>query len=103
MIRRPPRSTLFPYTTLFRSHENHVGPGHIVGRHAVAGARTGAARAHLQGRVPAPDLLCRGTAPLIAAADEEDLEAGVISGDGWQRGGGGGGAGGPGWGAAVVG
>src|SRR5258707_11218126 len=26
MIRRPPRSTLFPYTTLFRSHD--------VGRHA---------------------------------------------------------------------
>src|SRR2546426_2118627 len=31
MIRRPPRSTLFPYTTLFRSH--HLprpvfGPGH---------------------------------------------------------------------------
>src|SRR3712207_9179861 len=25
MIRRPPRSTLFPYTTLFRSH---VGPEH---------------------------------------------------------------------------
>src|SRR2546422_11255566 len=24
MIRRPPRSTLFPYTTLFRSHETHV-------------------------------------------------------------------------------
>src|SRR5260370_20375138 len=23
MIRRPPRSTLFPYTTLFRSRENH--------------------------------------------------------------------------------
>src|SRR2546423_5804187 len=23
MIRRPPRSTLFPYTTLFRSHEWH--------------------------------------------------------------------------------
>src|SRR2546429_3596133 len=23
MIRRPPRSTLFPYTTLFRSHERH--------------------------------------------------------------------------------
>src|SRR2546427_8112232 len=37
MIRRPPRSTLFPYTTLFRSHvsaahENSIrhrrGPGH---------------------------------------------------------------------------
>src|SRR3712207_7525691 len=24
MIRRPPRSTLFPYTTLFRSGEDHV-------------------------------------------------------------------------------
>src|SRR2546421_9366252 len=24
MIRRPPRSTLFPYTTLFRSHEESV-------------------------------------------------------------------------------
>src|SRR3712207_8246579 len=25
MIRRPPRSTLFPYTTLFRSGVEHVG------------------------------------------------------------------------------
>src|SRR3712207_7788177 len=24
MIRRPPRSTLFPYTTLFRSYREHV-------------------------------------------------------------------------------
>src|SRR2546427_5606339 len=24
MIRRPPRSTLFPYTTLFRSHEGGI-------------------------------------------------------------------------------
>src|SRR5258707_4704972 len=27
MIRRPPRSTLFPYTTLFRSPEIHVRAG----------------------------------------------------------------------------
>src|SRR2546425_7242552 len=27
MIRRPPRSTLFPYTTLFRSREGSVGRG----------------------------------------------------------------------------
>src|SRR5260370_24303203 len=27
MIRRPPRSTLFPYTTLFRSHLGLVGAG----------------------------------------------------------------------------
>src|SRR5438093_3110699 len=26
MIRRPPRSTLFPYTTLFRSHKTLRGP-----------------------------------------------------------------------------
>src|SRR5260221_6776416 len=34
MIRRPPRSTLFPYTTLFRSQE--VFPVGIVGDPAVA-------------------------------------------------------------------
>src|SRR3712207_7238064 len=28
MIRRPPRSTLFPYTTLFRSLGAHVDAGH---------------------------------------------------------------------------
>src|SRR5260221_8738100 len=27
MIRRPPRSTLFPYTTLFRSHFEHAVSG----------------------------------------------------------------------------
>src|SRR3712207_8057796 len=33
MIRRPPRSTLFPYTTLFRSdlHEGAPGPVHRLG------------------------------------------------------------------------
>src|SRR3989441_5212659 len=31
MIRRPPRSTLFPYTTLFRSFDERrpVGPGQV--------------------------------------------------------------------------
>src|SRR5688572_32455428 len=28
LIRRPPRSTLFPYTTLFRSHPEPHGHGH---------------------------------------------------------------------------
>src|SRR3712207_7254642 len=36
MIRRPPRSTLFPYTTLFRSHQAGVPEkplfGHALGR-----------------------------------------------------------------------
>src|SRR2546430_13734011 len=30
MIRRPPRSTLFPYTTLFRSARRRLGRGHAV-------------------------------------------------------------------------
>src|SRR2546430_11905167 len=42
MIRRPPRSTLFPYTTLFRS-----SPGDRGGRHGRHGERIG-------GRPPLP-------------------------------------------------
>src|SRR2546422_6650617 len=34
MIRRPPRSTLFPYTTLFRSHQEQLVP------HALGGDRS---------------------------------------------------------------
>src|SRR3712207_9483341 len=30
MIRRPPRSTLFPYTTLFRSRQLDAGRAHLV-------------------------------------------------------------------------
>src|SRR3712207_8767921 len=30
MIRRPPRSTLFPYTTLFRSREGPGDGGHLL-------------------------------------------------------------------------
>src|SRR5690606_41746850 len=36
MLRPPPRSTLFPYTTLFRSHRGHDG-----GRHGGGGGRRG--------------------------------------------------------------
>src|SRR5258708_19349495 len=33
MIRRPPRSTLFPYTTLFRSHPAEAGRHELAERH----------------------------------------------------------------------
>src|SRR5260370_22435807 len=36
MIRRPPRSTLFPYTTLFRSYVNPIPVGNrLVNRHQI--------------------------------------------------------------------
>src|SRR2546428_10218494 len=45
MIRRPPRSTLFPYTTLFRSlaRESHrsAGPPHASGPRTSPGQQTG--------------------------------------------------------------
>src|SRR3712207_8489996 len=39
MIRRPPRSTLFPYTTLFRSRRRDVGAAHAGLRAALGPAR----------------------------------------------------------------
>src|SRR2546428_6595951 len=44
MIRRPPRSTLLPYTTLFRSREAGAADGH---RRVVARPRHGATRQHI--------------------------------------------------------
>src|SRR5258707_3488106 len=48
MIRRPPRSTLFPYTTLFRSPEPAVVEAGAVGLRVavVALERTGAVEVH---------------------------------------------------------
>src|SRR3712207_9508541 len=62
MIRRPPRSTLFPYTTLFRSHEEEES--HHVDRPANRGpgARTvgiGRRRVEEQDRVEELDALDR--------------------------------------------
>src|SRR3989442_9232959 len=40
MIRRPPRSTLFPYTTLFRSHPDHdAGEAAVLDEHVRAQAQ----------------------------------------------------------------
>src|SRR2546428_8975013 len=48
MIRRPPRSTLFPYTTLFRSDLVHLRTGGV-DRHIVAepSLRRGSASVHI--------------------------------------------------------
>src|SRR5258708_25973752 len=41
MIRRPPRSTLFPYTTLFRSHTSRAPGTLIFGGSIFGGSFTG--------------------------------------------------------------
>src|SRR3712207_7007548 len=53
MIRRPPRSTLFPYTTLFRSRDVAGGRGTARARAAVRAARV-ADRHRPAGVVAAP-------------------------------------------------
>src|SRR2546425_9710451 len=55
MIRRPPRSTLFPYTTLFRSRPRHAAP--------LGPVRAAVARGHPRRVVPLPP------GPLGRAAD----------------------------------
>src|SRR5256885_3283775 len=44
MIRRPPRSTLFPYTTLFRSNE---GPAAVGGEPNIVGSDDDETAAHM--------------------------------------------------------
>src|ERR1041385_9395930 len=56
MIRRPPRSTLFPYTTLFRSLHGHAG---LRARNCACGTLSGRSEEHtseLQSRL---HLVCR--------------------------------------------
>src|SRR5437762_10491204 len=57
MLRRPPRSTLFPYTTLFRSHADVRRPRQSArvpaARHEAIGA-CAAAGSHIVNVLPAP-------------------------------------------------
>src|SRR5258708_16328692 len=61
MIRRPPRSTLFPYTTLFRSRPRRGGLRHPPLRHGATGrgGRSGRSEEHTS-ELQSPDhLVCR--------------------------------------------
>src|SRR3712207_8024552 len=64
MIRRPPRSTLFPYTTLFRSRRRdrdlHRGAGRAAGGGARAGDGARRRRARGARRRPARVLVAAG-------------------------------------------
>src|SRR2546422_10669986 len=83
MIRRPPRSTLFPYTTLFRSHRYAAEP-HVsaVGRPVVLGEREeGRAHGSQGSRVRALRALARR-----AAAGAEGRQVPAAPGRGRARG-----------------
>src|SRR3989442_12035542 len=71
MIRRPPRSTLFPYTTLFRSHIDAPAHSAIVvkgkrrigfvihGDEPKVGGKTGRSEEHTSELQSRPHLVCR--------------------------------------------
>src|SRR5688572_32641684 len=55
MIRRPPRSTLFPYTTLFRSHQ-HFGGARVRSRSVDEAGQDHPRAERLAGIDPAPQI-----------------------------------------------
>src|SRR5438477_4278587 len=63
MIRRPPRSTLFPYTTLFRSNPRHPSERVVAMAYAVAkvllGRRLGRSEEHTSELQSHVNLVCR--------------------------------------------
>src|SRR5687767_15824996 len=59
MIRRPPRSTLFPYTTLFRSRMSCSLRGVVRGAHTVGVPRTSRSEEHTSELQSLAYLVCR--------------------------------------------
>src|SRR2546426_4744980 len=72
MIRRPPRSTLFPYTTLFRSLVERAGPDQQPSEVVTGSARTGGRHERQIGRSGRG--VARGEGPLRARSEEHTSE-----------------------------
>src|SRR2546430_13560159 len=89
MIRRPPRSTLFPYTTLFRSDVLRRKPGHVRGRQVHLRSRDqlegvlggGAVRSeeHTSELQSQSNLVCRLLLEKKKKHCPSDLQVGIIS------------------------
>mgnify|MGYP002528785421 CR=1 FL=1 len=73
MVRRPPRSTVFPYATLFRSGGFGQGKPIVVDFHAEATSEKAALAWHLDGRVAA----VVGTHTHVPTADCKVLPGGT--------------------------
>src|SRR3989454_8460958 len=89
MIRRPPRSTLFPYTTLFRSHQLEVHQQLIAGRVAapLPDARRASVQASRTGGSSGERVCERKPAIVVAVPVETDLRTGGLPREAHQRGG----------------
>src|SRR2546425_9509484 len=73
MIRRPPRSTLFPYTTLFRSHFSSQGDSAAVAPlNTAAKLRTPDEAAVWRQRQPGPVVFTNGVFDLLHVGRSEE-------------------------------
>src|SRR5260221_9741591 len=72
MIRRPPRSTLFPYTTLFRSHHHRIAS--VVAVHREGGDEDRAVDADLVHR---RHHLVTGD-EMVAAMDKDGIDGAIF-------------------------
>src|SRR2546429_5413368 len=71
MIRRPPRSTLFPYTTLFRSQACERGLGKVKQRSKLMRAQTFAFGQHSPSVDSSPTAACRAGPDINMERSEE--------------------------------
>src|SRR5436309_4022859 len=89
MIRRPPRSTLFPYTTLFRSAEGQCSPsGHIEasGLHAATVERERRTEEHTSAIQSRENTVCRlALVDMNGACVVEGHAIGEVDGAGTHR------------------
>src|SRR5260221_1774188 len=74
MIRRPPRSTLFPYTTLFRSHRDAACRPHVVEIDA-GGHHADRSEEHTSELQSHSDLVCR----LLLEKKKEEVKKGNVA------------------------
>src|SRR5574342_839735 len=81
MIRRPPRSTLFPYTTLFRSRARHQSP-HQDQHEFLHQSRRRRSEEHTSELQSPPDLVCR----LLLEKKKKEGKKWVYRSGGMERG-----------------
>src|SRR3712207_7223875 len=71
MIRRPPRSTLFPYTTLFRSAPSTTSPVAASSSVSAAAGSSGTTRSTATSSAPPPAVCATSLLPCPGSRSEE--------------------------------